>query len=177
MDGNVVELLEYLQDTIESSPRVPMSGKTMIDRKEILGIITEIVNYLPEQFKKAQWVLDERDRILSEAKKEYDSVKKETIEMMKENVENHDIVREANIRAKEIISAAKRDAKVIRLRSRDYSDEILTQLDKEIEKKKEELIQSLQQSFEQAASDLDQKIGATSSTIKENIKELRDMKK
>ena len=79
MDGNVVELLEYLQDTIESSPRVPMSGKTMIDRKEILGIITEIVNYLPEQFKKAQWVLDERDRILSEAKKEYDSVKKETM--------------------------------------------------------------------------------------------------
>ena len=34
-----------------------------------------------------------RDRILQEAQKEYDNVKKETIEMMKQNVENHDIVK------------------------------------------------------------------------------------
>lgn len=175
MEVNVVELLEYLRDTIERSPKVPMSGKTMIDRKEILEVIDQIVNYLPDQIKKAQWVMNERDRILDEAKKEYDSVKRETIEMMKQNVENHDIVREANIRYKEIISSAKREAKAIRLGSRDYSDEILSQLDKEIEKKKEELIKSLQQSFEQAASDVDKTISFTSSTIKENIKELRDM--
>lgn len=177
MDVNVVELLEYLQDLIENSPKVPMSGKTMIDRKEILEVIDKIINYLPDQFKKAQWVMNERERILGEAKKEYDSVKKETIEMMKQNVENHDIVKEANIRAQEIIAAAKRDAKAIRLGSRDYSDEILTQLEKEIENKKVELIQALQQSFEQAASDIDKRLVTTSSTIRENIKELRGMKK
>jgi len=149
----------------------------MIDRKEILEVIDKIINYLPDQFKKAQWVMNERERILGEAKKEYDSVKKETIEMMKQNVENHDIVKEANIRAQEIIAAAKRDAKAIRLGSRDYSDEILTQLEKEIENKKVELIQALQQSFEQAASDIDKRLVTTSSTIRENIKELRGMKK
>ena len=77
MDVNVVELLEYLQDLIENSPKVPMSGKTMIDRKEILEVIDQIINYLPDQFKKAQWVMNERERSLGEAKKEYDSVKKE----------------------------------------------------------------------------------------------------
>lgn len=177
MDVNVVELLEYLQDLIENSPKVPMSGKTMIDRKEILEVIDQIINYLPDQFKKAQWVMNERERILGEAKKEYDSVKKETIEMMKQNVENHDIVKEANIRAQEIIASAKRDAKAIRLGSRDYSDEILTELEKEISKKKVELIQSLQESFEQAASDIDKRLVTTSSTIRENIKELREMSK
>lgn len=177
MDVNVVELLEYLQDLIENSPKVPMSGKTMIDRKEILEVIDQIINYLPDQFKKAQWVMNERERILGEAKKEYDSVKKETIEMMKQNVENHDIVREANVRAKEIIAAAKRDAKAIRLGSRDYSDEILTELEKEIVNKKAELIKSLQDSFEQAARDIDKNLAATSSTIRENIKELREMKR
>ena len=30
---NVIELLEYLQDVVDNSPKVPMSGKTMIDRK------------------------------------------------------------------------------------------------------------------------------------------------
>ena len=67
VDVNIVELLEYLQDLIENSPKVPISGKTMVDRKEVLDVIDQIINYLPDQFKKAQWVMNERERILSEA--------------------------------------------------------------------------------------------------------------
>jgi len=177
MDVNIVELLEYLQDLVESSPKVPISGKTMVDRKEILEVIDQIVNYLPDQFKKAQWVMNERERILGEAKKEYDSVKKETADMMRQNIENHDLVKEAKIRSQEIVSAAKRDAKAIRLGSRDYSDEILTQLEREITNKKAELIQALQKSFEGVAGEIDKNLTNASATIKENIKELRDMKK
>lgn len=177
MDVNIIELLEYLQDTVENSPKVPISGKTMIDKKEVLDVIDQIINYLPDQFKKAQWIMNERDRILGEAKKEYDSVKKETMEMMRQNVENHDVVKEAKIRAQEIVAAAKRDAKAIRLGSRDYANEMLSELDSQIEIKRAELIKNLQNSFEIAATDVDKNFIEISSTIKENIKELRDMKK
>lgn len=177
MDVNIIELLEYLQDTVENSPKVPISGKTMIDKKEVLDVIDQIINYLPDQFKKAQWIMNERDRILGEAKKEYDSVKKETMEMMRQNVENHDVVKEAKIRAQEIVTAAKRDAKAIRLGSRDYANEMLSELDSQIEIKKAELIKNLQNSFEIVATDVDKNFIEISSTIKENIKELRDMKK
>ena len=64
VDVNIVELLEYLQDLIENSPKVPISGKTMVDRKEVLDVIDQVINYLPDQFKKAQWVMNERERIL-----------------------------------------------------------------------------------------------------------------
>ena len=40
---NVIELLEYLQDVVDNSPKVPMSGKTMIDRKEFTEIAVEYV--------------------------------------------------------------------------------------------------------------------------------------
>lgn len=176
MDVNIIELLEYLQDTIESSPKVPISGKTMIDRTEILDVIDQIINYLPDQFKKAQWITSEKDRILSEAKKEYEAVKRETAEMMRQNIENHDIVKEAKIRAQEIVSSAKRDAKAIRIGSRDYSDEVLSQLDREVENKKAELIKALQTSFESVAGELDKNFNKVGETIKGNIKELRDMK-
>ena len=176
MDVNIIDLLEYLQDTIENSPKVPISGKTMIDRKEILDVIDQIINYLPDQFKKSQWILNERDRILTEARSEYETVKKETAEMMRQNIENHDIVKEAKIRAQEIIASAKRDAKARRIGSRDYSDNVLSELDKELDRRKGELIKYLQSSFETAANDLDKNFKDVSSTIKENIKELRDMK-
>jgi vacuolar-type H+-ATPase subunit H len=177
IDVNIVELLEYLQDLVENSSKVPMSGKVMIDKREIVEVIDQIINYMPDQFKKAEWVMNERERILNEAKKEYDSVKKETMAMMRQNVENHDIVREARTRAQEIIASAQRDAKAIRLGSRDYSDEILTQLDKELEDQKIKLINSLQNSFESVAKEIDSNLSSACDIIKDNIKELRGMKK
>ncbi|WP_160690286.1 ATPase [Clostridium sp. C2-6-12] len=177
MDVNIIELLEYLQDLVENSSKVPMSGKVMIDKKEIIEVVDQIINYLPDQFKKAEWVMNERERILDEAKKEYDSVRKETMAMMRQNVENHDIVKEAKIRAQEIIASAQRDAKAIRLGSRDYSDEILTQLEKEIEGQKIRMIKSLQESFESVAKEIDSNLSNTCDEIKDNVKELRSMKK
>ncbi len=56
---NVIELLEYLQDMVESSPKMPITGKTIIDKKEFNEVIDQIINYLPDQFKKAQWVVNE----------------------------------------------------------------------------------------------------------------------
>ena len=177
MDVNIIELLEYLQDLVENSPKVPMSGKVMIDKREIIEVIDQIINYMPDQFKKAEWVMNERERILNEAKKEYDSVRKETMTMMKQNVENHDIVKEAKVRAQEIITSAQRDAKAIRLGSRDYSNEILTQLDKEIEDQKIKLIKGLQDSFESVAKSIDTSLTGACDVIKDNVKELRSMNK
>ena len=50
-DVSVLELLEFLQDTIDRAPKVPMSGKVMVDRREIHDTIDEIINYFPEEFK------------------------------------------------------------------------------------------------------------------------------
>lgn len=177
VDVNIIELLEYLQDVVDNSPKVPMSGKVMLDKREILEVIDQIINYLPDQLKKAEWIMNEKERILNEAKKEYDSVKKETANMMRKNIENHNIVKEAKVRAEEIIASAQRDAKAIRLGSRDYSDEILSQLDKEVELQKMKLITGLQANFENAANEIDKTLNNVGFVIKENVKELRSMKK
>ena len=172
---NVMELLEYLEEILENAPKVPITGKAMIDTKEFEEVIEQIRNYLPDELKKAKWVMGEKDRILEDAQKEYQNVKKETMEMMRQNIENHDMVKEAKLRANEIIALAQRDAKAIRIGSREYSTEILSQLDKEIEEKKLQLIQSMQDSFEKAAKEIDEIMTKSSDTIKENINELRNM--
>ncbi len=97
--------------------------------------------------------------------------------MMRKNIENHNIVKEAKVRAEEIIASAQRDAKAIRLGSRDYSDEILSQLDKEVELQKMKLITGLQANFENAANEIDKTLNNVGFVIKENVKELRSMKK
>lgn len=175
IEVNIIELLEYLEELIETAPKVPITGKSVVDKKEFLEVIDQIINYLPDQLKKAQWIMTEKDRILGDAQKEYETVKRETIEIMKQNVENHDTVKEAKIRANEIIALAQRDAKAIRIGSREYSTEILGQLDREIEEKRNMLIENMQKSFESVAKEIDENLGKTGSMIKENISELRGM--
>ena len=174
-DSSVYELLDYLQDMIESSAKMPITGKSMIDKKEFIEVIDKIAKCLPDQINKAEWILNEKDRILGDAQKEYDSAKRESVEFFKQHVENHDIVREARLKASEIIALAERDAKAIRLGSREYSNEILVQLDQEIEKQKIELIKSMQESFEKVAKDIDENLTKRGTIIKENIAELRSM--
>ena len=175
IEVNIIELLEYLEELIETAPKVPITGKSVIDKKEFLEVIDQIINYIPDQIRKAQWVMNEKDRILADAQKQYESTKSEIMEMMKQNVENHDLVKEAKIRANEIIALAQRDAKAIRIGSREYSTEILSQLDREIEEKRNKLIEDMQKSFEMIAKEIDENLTSTGSRIKENISELRGM--
>ncbi|MDU5109406.1 MAG: ATPase [Clostridium sp.] len=175
VEVNIIELLDYLEEILDNAPKVPITGKSVVDKKDILEVIDQIHSYLPDSIRKAEWIVNEKDKIISSAQKEYETTKSEIMEMMKQNVENHDIVKEAKARANEIIALAQRDAKAIRLGSREYSIEILSELDRQIEAKKVELIQNMQKSFESVAKEIDENLSSNGAMIKENISELRGM--
>lgn len=173
---DVIKLLEYLQDIIETSSKIPVTGKAIVDKNELLEVIEQIINYLPDEFKKAQWVYEEKERILGDALKEADTIKKENMDLLRRQIESHDITKEATIRAEEIISNAQRDAKAIRLGARDYADEILSQLDSEINNQFENMMSKIKSEMESFVLNMNSEINITTNTIRNNIKELRNMK-
>ncbi|MEY7999578.1 ATPase [Clostridium sp. Mt-5] len=173
---DAIKLLEYLQEIMDTSAKVPMTGKVMVNKKEIQEILDKIVNCLPGELKKAQWIVEEKDRILTEAVQEADNIKKENLNLLRRQIENHDITKEANIRAQEIISSAQKNAKAIRLGARDYADEMLSQLDSEISDKSNELLTNLKIEFQKILKDVEENIDLKTGSIRANIKELRDMK-
>lgn len=173
---DVIKLLEYLNEIIETSAKVPMTGKVIVHKKETVEIIEKIINYLPDELKKAQWIVEEKERILSEAIEEAENLKRENINFLKKQIENHDITKQAKVKAEAIIASAERSAKSIRLGARDYADEILNQLDNEIANKSKTMMINLKKQMQDFAVDLESSINLNSDTIRENIKELRDMK-
>lgn len=173
---DVIKLLEYLREIVETSAKVPMTGKVVLDKNETLEIIEKIIAYLPDELKKAQWIVEEKERILSDAIQESENLKKENLVFLRRQVENHDITKEANARAEEIIALAQKNAKSIRLGARDYADEILNQLDKEIADKSNQMLIGLKNELQQFLTDLESKVDLKTDLIRENIKELRDMK-
>ena len=173
---DVIKLLDYLEETLETSTKVPMTGKVIINKKEFLEILEQVINSLPDEFKKAQWVFQEKDRILSDAIKEAESIKNENLLLLKREIENHDISKEARNRADEIIAESQKNAKMMRIGARDYADEILSQLEKEIDDSGALMLDNLNKKMQEYVGVLEKDILFKTDTIRENIKELRKIK-
>ncbi|WP_028991673.1 hypothetical protein [Thermoanaerobacter thermocopriae] len=131
-DLEVLNLLEELEDIIENSSSIPLSGKVLINKEEVLELIKQIRIKLPDEFKRAEWIKQERQRILLEAQQEAEMIIKEAEQKIKEMVSESEIVKKAEKTAAEIISTAQANAREIRLGSREYADELLAKIELQV---------------------------------------------
>lgn len=121
----VLKLLDEIEDIIESSSSIPFAGKVVVDKEEILDIIKEIRIKLPDEIKQAEWIKEERQRILVEAQNEADTIVEEAKVHIEEMIDKEEITKQARERAEEIIEKAQSNAKEIRIGAREYADELL----------------------------------------------------
>jgi vacuolar-type H+-ATPase subunit H len=122
---DILKLIEEIEDIIESGSSVPFSSKVMVDADEIYDIISEIRIKLPDEIKQANWIKEERQRILAEAQKEADTILNEAELRLEELIEQDEITRKAKELAEEITTKAQNNAKEIRLGALEYADNIL----------------------------------------------------
>ena len=137
---DVMKLLEEMEDILEESSAIPLSKKVVVDKNEFLDIIKEIRTKLPDEIKQAEWIKEERQRILAEAQNEADTIVQEVKSHIEELVEEDEITKQAYDRAEEIIEKAKSNAKEIRLGAREYGDQML----KEVQDKLKDLVETLE---------------------------------
>jgi vacuolar-type H+-ATPase subunit H len=143
---DVSELLDRLEQIVNQGISVPLSDKVLVDREKVLGIVDTIRDILPEEIKQANWIKEERNRILIEAQKEAELLIKETEEHIKRMVEENEITKRAYQQGEEIIENAKKNAREIRLGTKEYADNLLAELENQlksyietVEKNREEI--------------------------------------
>jgi len=137
----ILAILETLEDVIERGVSVPFSGKCLVDKEEVLEIIKEIRLKLPDDIKQAKWVKEERQRILLEAQKEANNIIKDAESRISALVDEHEITKKAYEQANEIIENAQKNARNIRLGTREYADSVLNKVE-QILKETLEVIQT-----------------------------------
>ncbi len=122
---DIYKLLEELDEIVSESSTIPLSGKAMVDKRELLDLIDEIKTKLPDELKQAEWIKEERQRILTEAQTDADTMVKEVQAHIESMVDQHEIAAEAEKRAEEILERAQLSAKELRAGAREYADNIL----------------------------------------------------
>lgn len=154
----VLDLLDELEEIVDTAPNVPLTGKIMVESSEVLEIVDDIKKSLPEDVKQAKWLKDEKERILAEAKEEYEKIILEAKKQAGFLVDNNDITLKAKKRADSISDAADDYSKVLKMKTYDYLDRMLYDMQDRVDQLNvryaSEMYESLEKSFEEINTQL-----------------------
>jgi cell division septum initiation protein DivIVA len=139
----IMTLLDKIEETLANSPRVPLTGKILIDPEEVLALLDEMRSVMPEEIRAAQRVVHDSERILGEAKAQSDALIREARAYAMQIAGEHQITQEAQKQAQEMlekatkqshemIDQAKRVAREIRTGAREYADDLLAKVEKNL---------------------------------------------
>jgi len=129
----VLELLDELDEIIGVASKVPVLNKVLVDPSEVTEIVKEIRLELPDEIQQAQWIKNERTRILDEAKQEYESILEEARVKAEKLVEQDEITVKAKQRAEEILRIARENSQIMKMSILDYTDNMLYNLQEKID--------------------------------------------
>jgi cell division septum initiation protein DivIVA len=129
---DILHLVDRLEELFNESRPIPLTHNVIVDEDRILEIIDQMRISIPEEVKKSQQVLAQRDRILAQAQEEANR----TIALAKQKAEElmarDAIVQAAQARSEQILAQARSDGEAIRRDADDYILESLGALEAEL---------------------------------------------
>ncbi len=111
---------------------MPFSKFTLIDEEHALEIIDQMRISVPEQIEKASRLINQRDRLLAQAREEAERIVLVARERGEELTNRDAIVQTAQNRAKNIIEQARQEAEGIRSEADDYVLDVLKELETQL---------------------------------------------
>jgi len=123
------EVLVELRDLVETARTMPMSSSVLVNREEALALVEDALDELPEELRRARWLLKERDEYLAASKRDADEIVDAARVQATRMVERTEIVREARKTAQQVVSDAEAEARRLRHQVEDYIDARLAALE------------------------------------------------
>jgi vacuolar-type H+-ATPase subunit H len=119
------DVLLQIRAVIENARPVPLSSSSMITKDEVLELVEEALEQLPEELRAARWLLKEREEFLARTRHEADEILTQATARAERMVQRTEVVKAAEQRAYEIVEAAQGDARRLRHEVEDFCDQKL----------------------------------------------------
>jgi cell division septum initiation protein DivIVA len=99
---DILHLIDRLEDILNESRALPFTHNVIVDEDRVLNLIDQMRVAIPEEVKKAQQVLAQRDRILAQAQEEANRTLALAREKSEQLIERESIVQAAHSRAEQV---------------------------------------------------------------------------
>ena len=135
MDNTVDSILGMMEGIVDSAKIFPMThGKVLIDQEQFLDMLADLRSQLPRELEDARRIVADRSNILETAKKEAEMTTRVAEERARKLVDHDEIVKQAQMRANEIMSTAQLQSRELKKAAMEYADSMLAQVDEQLNK-------------------------------------------
>ena len=127
-------LLRRVIDIIATARTMPLSNSPMVNRDEIIELLEESLNRLPDELRPARWMLRERDEVVGRTKREAEDIVDAARAQAERMVQRTEVVRAAELRARQVVEAAESESRRMRHETEDFCDQRLASFEIVLEK-------------------------------------------
>lgn len=131
---DILHLVDRLEELLNQSRPFPFTHNVIVDEDRMLDIIDQMRVAIPDEVKKAQQVLAQRDRTQAQAQEEANRTLAIAREKSEQLLERDAIVQAAQARADQLIAQARAECERTRQDADNYVLETLTRLEMELDR-------------------------------------------
>ena len=140
MSSRIEQIIEEIEEYVESCKYQPLSTtKIVVNKEELEELLRELRLKTPDEIKRYQKIISNKDAILTDAQEKADAIiadtKLQVQEMVKESevmqqayAQANETVNMANQQAQSIIDSATSDANNLRMSAISYTDEMMSNM-------------------------------------------------
>lgn len=131
---DILQLIDRLEELFNDAKALPFTHNVVVDEDKMLELIDQMRIAIPEEVKKAQQVMAQRDRVMAQAQEEANRTLQIAREKADQMLQKDMIMQEAQRRADQIISQGRAEADSTRADADNYVVDTLMQLQEQIAK-------------------------------------------
>lgn len=134
-DRNTEDIIGALYDMVQDARSMPLAAdKCILERDRVLDMLDEIIAQLPSELKQSRTIVESRNELISQARREAESILRDAQEKVKQMVTREAIYAEAKKRSEELVGQTQNRINQLRKAGNEYMDDSLRQTEEAISK-------------------------------------------
>ena len=132
-EQNIEQIISALYDMVQDARGLPLGAdKCIIERDKVLDMLDEIIGQLPVELKQARTIVESRNELIGQARREAENLIRQAQEKAAELVCEETIYKEAKLQCQELIAQTQSRMADLRKASNDYMDDALRRTEESI---------------------------------------------
>jgi vacuolar-type H+-ATPase subunit H len=121
--------LQQLEELVREAKSMPLSSSALLNRDEVLDMLKEMQESLPEEIKQARWIVKDREELLGKARQDAERIVEQAREDQLRMARKEEVVHRAQEEADRIVAEAEQQAVEARAEAESYVDARLAQFE------------------------------------------------
>ena len=127
------DVISALYDMVQDARAVPLaSDKCIVERDKVLDMLDEIIAQLPVELKQARTIVESRNELIGQARREAETLIRQAQEKADQMIEQEAIYQEAKRQCQEMVLQTQNRMAELRKVSNDYMDDALRRTEEAI---------------------------------------------